>query len=72
MLPFDNMSLTLLVDYFPSILLFGLLVLILIITAKDIMCGMRKPFLDPTQVRFVCQPHTGHGSLCAFSFTVVT
>lgn len=38
-----------LVDHFPQVLLVALLALILVITAKDILCGMRKPFLDPSK-----------------------
>ena len=51
MLPFEQMRLAVLLDHFSSILLVGLVILILVITAKDIVCGMRKPFLDSTQVR---------------------
>ena len=50
MLPFEQMSLAVLLDHFSSILLVGLVILILVITAKDIVCGIRKPFLDPSQV----------------------
>jgi cytochrome-b5 reductase len=43
----SNVQLTDAVEYLPHILLMALVILIISLTIKDIIYGMRKPFLDP-------------------------